>query len=99
MDNTIGIYGNNVTKRTTVLQSGARKAWIDDNALLKAGLLEEFYFYIDHANDTIQYPMRLQIWRLSTGAFYTLIKDYAVMLNIQQSSVGYLYRVRNFLIV
>ena len=67
VNNTDGIYGNDVIPRNTYIQGGGRQSWLLFERPLLEGILERFYVYV-HSVDRRRIvqssvELRLQIWQ------------------------------------
>ena len=59
-----GIYGDDAVHRDGALLSGGRKAWINTDDKLPAGILKDFYCFIHNSVITDRFrTMYLQIWK------------------------------------
>ena len=81
------------------LRSGAKKSWLDSEAILPSGRLTHFYVYVGR---NVSAPVGetyvglfLQIWRPIPGIRYeyTLVFSNHVEVDVSDLRQGYLYRV------
>ena len=100
MSNSHGIYGSNVTKRSTFL-STKRKTFVDVQSTLPAGRLVEYYLYVGRPSGVSQEFtwIRLQIWRPWTEDFhYKLVWERRVKVDVSHPE-GLLYAVSTIIVI
>ena len=88
-----------MTFRNQPLGSGAKKCWIDFDAILPSGRLTYFYVYVGRnvraPADEEWVGLFLQIWRpvRSVPHLYSLVFSSLVEVDVSDRDNGYLYRV------
>ena len=88
-----------MTFRNQPFASGAKKSWLDFDAILPSGRLTYFYAYIGRNVSALPgetfVGLYLQIWRPIPGVpyAYTLVFSSYVEVDVSDKYSGYLYQV------